>query len=107
MTSRYGREHRIALAPLGIYAGDAIALPEVSCHEELVGAGVGLCHQLEPVVADPVDAVEVHLAIEVSGIPGALEAARAVIRDGDVVLIKASRAEGLEAVADALTGGTP
>ena len=47
------------------------------------------------------------VAIEVSGIPEAIASARAAICQGDVVLVKASRAEGLEAVADALIGVAP
>jgi UDP-N-acetylmuramoyl-tripeptide--D-alanyl-D-alanine ligase len=67
--------------------------------------GVDVLLAVGPLAAHYVEGqTEIPAAVHVAGVPEALAALEDVLQPGDCVLVKASRAMGLEAVAEALAG---
>jgi len=96
LAERAGARRRVAVLGEMAELGDA----SQRYHRE-IGE---LVHELEiEVIAVGEPAREYGLAVWVSGVEEAVEAARALLRPGDAVLVKASRPVGLEGIAAEIT----
>jgi UDP-N-acetylmuramoyl-tripeptide--D-alanyl-D-alanine ligase len=105
LADRAGSRRRIAVL------GDMAELgPDAPRYHREIGrfasqTGVDVLLAVGPLAAHYVEGqTEIPAAVHVAGVPEALTALEDVLQPGDCVLVKASRAMGLEAVAEALAG---
>ena len=91
-----GDAHAASHSRVGEAAGRLVA--------ELIVVGQGAAGIAEGAVAAGLAAAHVH---RVPDRAAAIEILPTVLRPGDVVLVKASRGAGLEAIVDALRAGIP
>jgi UDP-N-acetylmuramoyl-tripeptide--D-alanyl-D-alanine ligase len=107
LADRAGQRRRVAvLGDMAELGPDAPRYHrEIGRHASNVGVDVLLA--VGPLAAHYLEGqTEIPAALHAAGVPEALAALDDVLQPGDCVLVKASRALGLEAVAEALAGAT-